>query len=82
MLSTCCIDFSILIVVLLISIEKLAMDEKKLLFVKSYMMIYVANAFWHKPQVGSLAPNEKIQAHVQQFSLLHLLLNCWKPVIK
>uniref|UniRef100_A0A0A9DCU8 Similar to Callose synthase 3 n=1 Tax=Arundo donax TaxID=35708 RepID=A0A0A9DCU8_ARUDO len=46
---------------------------------KCHMMIYVANAFRHKPQVCSFAPNEKVQTHIQYFSLLHLLLNCWQP---
>ena len=49
---------------------------------RSYMVIYVANAFWHKSQVCSFTPNEKVQTHIQYFSLLHLLLNCWQPVTK
>lgn len=31
---------------------------------KPYMMVYIAEAFWHKPQVRSFSPDKKIKAHV------------------
>lgn len=45
-------------------------------------MVYVANAFRHKSQICSFTPDKKVQTHIKQFTLLHLLLNCWQPVIK
>ena len=38
---------------------------QNILFVESYMVIYVANALWHKSQVCSFTPDEKVETHIQ-----------------
>jgi hypothetical protein len=43
------------------------------------MMIDVAKALWHKPQVSRLTPYEQIKAHIEKLPLLYFLLNSWQP---
>jgi hypothetical protein len=43
------------------------------------MVIDVAKTLWHESQIGRLAPDEQIKAHVKKLALLYFLLNSRQP---
>ena len=43
------------------------------------MMVYVAKTLWHESQVSRLAPNQKVETHIEKLALLNFLLDSWQP---